>query len=116
MQGEAVLAVSVEQLHRSKLRTKFSAMQSCISKYHIVTALNLQFKAKVYVTQFFTSGELEIEESKTVVVEACSRLSHTDLQHVLGVGFTLQHSWGCFFFLTHSLEKLSFLLRGKYIS
>lgn len=77
MQGETVLAVSVEQLHRSKLRTKFSSMQSCISKYHIVTALNLQFKAKVYVTQFFTSGELE--ESKTAVVEACSRFSHANL-------------------------------------
>lgn len=52
MQGEAVLAVSVEQLRRSKLRTKFSQMLNCISKYHIVTALNLQFRAKVSVTKF----------------------------------------------------------------
>lgn len=52
MQGEAVSAVSVEQLQRSKLRAKFTSMQICISKYDIVTALNLQFKAKVYVTKF----------------------------------------------------------------
>lgn len=64
MQGEAVSAVSVEQLQRSKLRAKFTSMQSCISKYDIVTALNLQFKAKVYVIKFSLLKSWRLENIK----------------------------------------------------